>query len=218
MIIRKRGATKLVPAIIPGAIRVESLCILGVTISSDLKMDQHINRVLSSASSSLYALSTLRSKELGLPADSLHLVAQATTLSSAMYASPAWWGFASVENRDKIEALINRMKRREFLNPEHPSADGICMNQNHVLSSLLPRLMQHQYHMRTRAHNVSLPPKDDRNFFYPETFTETYTEYIHSIIIIVIVVMIYCRPATVLVLIFNLRSCTLNAVCHFGYE
>ena len=49
MIIRKIGITKLVPAIIPGAIRVESLCILRVSISSDLKMDQHINRVLSSA-------------------------------------------------------------------------------------------------------------------------------------------------------------------------
>src|SRR6218665_1635117 len=48
--------------------------ILGVTISSNLKMDEHINRVLSSASPSLYALSTLRSK--GLPADSLRLVAR----------------------------------------------------------------------------------------------------------------------------------------------
>jgi len=30
--------------------------------------------------------------------------------------------------------------------------------------------------MRTRAHNFSLPPKDDRNFFYRETFRpiETY--------------------------------------------
>ena len=37
-----------------------------------------------------------------------------------MYASFAWWGFASVQNRDKIEALINRMKRRGFHHPEHP--------------------------------------------------------------------------------------------------
>src|SRR6218665_2331693 len=85
-------------------------------------MDQHINRVLPSASLSLYALSTLQS--WGLPADSLHLFTQATTLSSAMYASPAWWGFASVQNRNMIEALINRMSRRGLLNPEHPSADG----------------------------------------------------------------------------------------------
>src|SRR6218665_3087733 len=137
------------------SIRVESLCILGVTICSNLKMDEQINRVLSSTSSSLYALSTLRSK--GLPADSLHLVAQATTLSSAMYASPAWRELASVQNRDKIDALINRMKRRVFLHPEHPSADdiaakadeslfhAICMNPSHVLSrpSFLSRRKQH---------------------------------------------------------------------------
>jgi len=72
-----------------------------------------------------------------------------------MYASPAWWGFASVQNRDKIEALINRMKRRGFLHLEHPSAGGIaakadeslfhaiCMNPSHVLSSFLPRPKQH---------------------------------------------------------------------------
>src|SRR6218665_483348 len=102
-----------------------------VTISSDLKMDQHINRVMSSASSSLYTLSTLRSK--GSSADSLHLVAQATTLSSAMYASPAWRGFASAQNRDKIEALISHMKRRGFLHPEHPSADGIAAKADKAL-------------------------------------------------------------------------------------
>src|SRR6218665_1078564 len=75
-----------------------------------------------------------------------------------------------------------------FLHPEHPNADGIaakaddalfsaiCMNSSHVLSRFLPSPQQHQYHMRTRAHNFSLPPKDDRNFFYRETFRpiETY--------------------------------------------
>src|SRR6218665_3514718 len=53
MIVAKKGTTRHIPTVFPGAIRVEALSILGVTISSDLKMDQHINRVLSSASSSL---------------------------------------------------------------------------------------------------------------------------------------------------------------------
>src|SRR6218665_4013359 len=85
MIVAKKGTTKHIPTAFPGTIRVEALSILGVTISSDLKMDQHINRVLSSASSSQYALSTLRSR--GLPEGSLHLVARATTLTSVLYAS-----------------------------------------------------------------------------------------------------------------------------------
>jgi len=50
--------------------------------------------------------------------------------------------------------------------------------------------------------------------FYPETFTETYTEYIHSILLSS---SSSSRPATILVFIFNLHICTLNAVCHFGY-
>jgi len=69
------------------------------------------------------------------------------------------------------------MKRRVFLYPEHSSADGIavkadeevlfsaiCMNSCHVLSRFLPRPKQHQYNMKTRVHNFSLPPKDIRNF------------------------------------------------------
>jgi len=159
MIVAKKGTTRHIPTVFPGAIRVEALSILGVTISSDLKMNQHINRVLSSASSSLYALSTLRSK--GLPEGSLR---------------PAWFGYASSKHRDKLEALIKQMKRREFLHPEDPTASdlalkadealfrAVCTNPNHVLSSLLPRLKQHQYNLRSRVHNFYLPPKDDRNF------------------------------------------------------
>ena len=123
MIIRKRGTTKLVAAIIAFALRVESLCILRVTISSDLNMDQHINRVLSSASfhhhctpsarfdqrNYLQTLSTSSPKPPRCPAPCTHPL--------------AWWGFASTQSRDKIEALISRMKRRGFLHPEHPSAD-----------------------------------------------------------------------------------------------
>src|SRR6218665_1117986 len=52
--------------------------------------------------------------------------------------------------------------------------------------------------------------------FYPETFTKTITEYLHFIIIISS--SSSPRPATVLVLNFNLHNCTLNAVCHFVYE
>jgi len=84
-------------------------------------MDQYINRVLPSASSSLYALSTLRSK--GLPEGSLLLVASATTL----FAFPAWWGHASSRHRETLEAHINPMKRRGFLHPEYSTASDLAM-------------------------------------------------------------------------------------------
>src|SRR6218665_2481225 len=80
---------------------------------------------------------------------------------------------------------------------------AICMSLSHVLSSFLSRPKQHQYHMRTRAHNFSLPPKD-------ETFTETFTEYFHFIIIISS--SSSSRPATVLVFNLNLHNCTLSYI------
>src|SRR6218665_2314006 len=40
----------------------------------------------------------------------LHHVAQATTVASLLYASPAWWGFASVEDRSRLERLLGRLR------------------------------------------------------------------------------------------------------------
>src|SRR6218665_1042044 len=67
----------------PGCVHgIHAMCILGVIICYDLKMDQHITRVLSTASSTLFALGTLRSK--GLPTTTLHQIERATTLNSIM--------------------------------------------------------------------------------------------------------------------------------------
>ena len=57
LIVLRRGNEGItVPAIVVGAIRVEAMKILGVTLTSDLKIEIHLNRVLSSAASSMYAL------------------------------------------------------------------------------------------------------------------------------------------------------------------
>ena len=88
---------------------------------------------------------------------------------------------------------------------------AIRMNPNHVLSSFLQRLKQNQYHLRKRAYNFLLPPKVDRHF-YPESFTETYTEdWVYSIII-------YClssftRPTTIFFLTFESIGLCLYTKC-----
>ena len=74
--------------------------VLGVTISSNLQMDIHINPALSTCASTMHAQRVLCS--LGLPPQSLHEVAKMTTVSSLMYASPAWWGFTSAGDRKRI--------------------------------------------------------------------------------------------------------------------
>src|SRR6218665_3411205 len=58
----------------------------------------------STRASSRFALRTLRSH--GLRPAELHMVTRATTASSLMYASPAWWGFTDASERSQLNQLI----------------------------------------------------------------------------------------------------------------
>src|SRR6218665_2376556 len=93
--------------IIRGAIRVTTLGVLGVEISSDHGMSAHRDQVLASCASSMYALRVLRCHVLHPP--QLHEVARAATIASLMYASPSWWGFSSAQDRSHMERLINKL-------------------------------------------------------------------------------------------------------------
>src|SRR6218665_685283 len=69
---------------------------------SDLGMSAHMDQVLASCASSMYALRVLRCH--GLLPPQLHKVARATTIASLMYASPSWWGFSSAKDRSPYGA------------------------------------------------------------------------------------------------------------------
>ena len=47
----------------------------------------------------------------------LHEVTRATTLARLLYASPAWWGFASVSDRSRVERFLQRTIRIGYLPP-----------------------------------------------------------------------------------------------------
>src|SRR6218665_1626914 len=83
-------------------------------------MATHISGVLESCSRSLYALRILRSH--GLPESALHEVTRATTLARLLYASPAWWGFASVSDRTRVQRFLQRTIRMGYLPPALPDA------------------------------------------------------------------------------------------------
>ena len=112
----------------------------------------------SSCASSLCALRVLCSH--GLPTSQLHEVARATTVASLMYASPSWWGFASARDRERLELIINKLKRCGFLPMSAPSAStlaseadqrlfkAVIQNPNHVLCKLLPEVRQTNYDLR----------------------------------------------------------------------
>src|SRR6218665_3805514 len=87
LVFRRGGHGRSQPptsAIISGAERVDSLRVLGVVITHDLSMTVHLDQVLSSCASSIYALRVLRSH--GLCPQLLHRVAKSTAVASLMYA------------------------------------------------------------------------------------------------------------------------------------
>ena len=91
MIIYRRRNKRALPPTTPtiaGAERVYSMRVLGVTINQHLTMSDHVDNLIASGASSIYALRMLRSH--GLQPKQLQLVARMTTIASLLYASPAW--------------------------------------------------------------------------------------------------------------------------------
>jgi|SRR6218665_389893 len=83
--------------------------ILGVTISSDLKMTTHVDEILATCTCSLYPLRILRAH--GLSGDPLYQVARATTINQILYAGPDWWGLTSAHDRERIERFCHKLER-----------------------------------------------------------------------------------------------------------
>ena len=154
--------------------RVGSMVILGVTIRDDLRTTSHVDEVLAACSGSLHALRVLRAR--GLPPTALQEVARATTITRLLYAAPAWWGFASAEDRHRIERFMKKMQRFGYLSPttkgieemigeaEKRLMQAVIWNECHVLRNSFPAVQQRHYNFRHRSHDFKLPPKDDKNY------------------------------------------------------
>lgn len=173
MIIQRRRED-IQPAALIGLNRVSSMKILGVTLQSDLKVSQHVEEIMASCSGSLHALRVLRTH--GLPSVSLQEVTRATTVARLMYAVPAWWGYTTANERERLERQITRIRKAGYLRMDFPSIDymakeaeqrlltAVIRKENHVLRGLFPPLVKPHYNLRPRPHNFALPNKDDKNF------------------------------------------------------
>ena len=78
-------------------------------MTNPLSAGEHVLDVTEKCAQSLHALKLLRSH--GMSDDSLRLVYKAVVLSKLLYASPAWWGFTSAANKQRLEATIRRAIR-----------------------------------------------------------------------------------------------------------
>ena len=162
---------------IPGVLRVTTIKMLGVTIQSKFSMEEHVSDVIASSARALYGLRILRSH--GLSSGDLRTVFRATVLSKLLYASPAWWGFTNVQQRDRLEGFLRKATRAGFFDGSTTFLElccesdktffhGIIRDSQHPLQFLLPAKTQKTYNMRQRSHDFQLPIKHnslfERNF------------------------------------------------------
>jgi len=90
--------------------RVRSLKVLGVTVDEKLSVTEHVDDVINScATRSMYAISVLRSHRMCVPL--LQQVFQSVVISKLTYDAPAWWGFSTSADRQRIESLLRRAAR-----------------------------------------------------------------------------------------------------------
>jgi len=174
---RKRKLPGHMPPQIPEIRRDTTIKILGVTMTNHLSAGEHVRDVIGKCAQSLHALKLLRFHGSD---DSLRLVYKAVVLSKLqLYASPAWWGFTSAADKQRLKAAVRRAIRlglytADDLMPSQLAEDmddnlfaNILNNSCHVLYSLLPNNTEHTYNLRPRRHSLSLTVKTNcKNFVY----------------------------------------------------
>jgi len=168
----------LVAPPIAGGTRSSTMNIVSITIDGRLSVSGHVDTILSSCSSPLYALRTLRAR--GMPQKTLHQVTAATAIGRLMYGSPAWWGTRANGTLTPWTASSDGPSgEAPFFRKMAAQADSslfktLISNPNHVLRSLCTLRPTIQYHLRPRPHPFNLPVSDNRNFLSRLMFLGTY--------------------------------------------
>jgi len=165
---KTKSATTLGPPLYSIA-RVEKMKVLGVTFSSTLSFNSHVDSITQTAAQALYAIKLLKSH--GLDNKSTKLVCHATVISRITYAVPSWWGFVTTEEKKRLQSIVKRAIKWGFYDPHSHNLEQIVekretelfskilLNPSHVLHHLLPPVKQNSHNLRPNAHNRQLPEK-----------------------------------------------------------
>jgi len=176
------------PPSIPNLTRVDHITALGITFNNILSCEPHVNLITPKAAASLYALKTLKSHGLSGPA--LWDVARATLVAQITYASPSWRGFINADELNKLQTILNKAKRSNFLPFDFSSLEelfdsadsalfgAVLHNPQHVLYSLLPPRKKTGYNLRKLSHGLTLPDAKTsfirKNFFIRMLYMDVY--------------------------------------------
>jgi hypothetical protein len=136
-----------------------------------------VSDLISSSGQNLYALKVLKAH--GLSLNALSDICRATLVAKLTYASPAWIGYTTTMERNRLQAVLSKARRWGVYLSSAPEFEDIVdkadqilfkktlANRCHVLHQLLPPVKTHAHNLRTRAHNRVLPTKTTataRNF------------------------------------------------------
>jgi len=170
---------------LPDIKRVTSLKILGVTITDKLSMSEHVRDVVLKCTQSLHVIRVLRRH--GMNDQCLQVAYRSVVLAKLLYASSAWWGFTTADDRHRIETVVRRGVRASLYPADGPAVARLVEDyddtlfchlinfQQHVLHAFLPEQNEHGYNLRPRPNNLSLScTMDHRNFIPRLAYKNSY--------------------------------------------
>lgn len=153
------------PKPLPLVVRVNSMQLLGVTISSRLSVADHVSSLLNSVSSVLFLMRLL--KRRGMRVYQLHRVFSSLIMGKIFYAVSAWGGFITMGDKGKINALLRRCFKygytEEIVDFDRVLESFDCklftqvQNGMHCLRMLLPPKRTLISELRHRPHDFILP-------------------------------------------------------------
>jgi len=157
------------PSPLPGIVHCRSMKMLGVIIGDDFSVAQHVQRLVASSAQTHYALRVLRCH--GLNTAALQHIYRATVVARITYAASAWHGFTKASQRQRIDKVMDRVRRLGYYLPDAPTFGDLCdttddelfskarLWSNHVLHALLLPLSaaSQRYNFRQRPHSLQLP-------------------------------------------------------------
>jgi len=97
---------------------------------------------------------------------------RSTVLAKILYCAPAWPGFCSAADRERLDTFLRRCKRLRYCDDNLPAIsnllqdadnqlfNSVLTNTEHVLYHYIPERASHYHHQRRpRVHNKKLYPK-----------------------------------------------------------
>jgi len=149
-------------------------------------MSEHINSLCNKCGQMFYGLKIL--KHHGLSQKNLDTAFRALVISRLTYASPAWSGFLSTSDLNKLASMTKKGHKWNLTSDSIALTDifnkadqklfcNVLSNDLHTISPLLPPVRNTSYSLRNRPHNLTLPHKNSfahKNFVGRMIYKNTY--------------------------------------------